>query len=174
MILSKNQSSRPPQFPLANSEQPSAIREELEIESDVLLIAFSSMRLNHAVVPFEYDGVLRDVPVKKIFVRDLNQFWYQRGLPGIAGNLAGVGDYLTALIARQSVKKVVTLGGSMGGYAAIYYGWYVAADETHAFAPKTFLSPLKRLIHGDIRRHKGIVGHPLNKSYCSCNWIAHR
>lgn len=146
-----------------SSKQQSAIRKELEIESDTLLIAFGSMRLNRPDVPFEYDGVLRDTPAKKIFIRDPYQYWYQRGLPGIADSLAEVGAYLKSLIAQQSVKKVVILGGSMGGYAALYFSWYVGASETHAFAPKTFLSPQKRLFYGDFQRQKWKFGHPLNQ-----------
>ncbi len=131
--------------------------------SKTLLIAFGSMRLNHKVPPFEFVSAFKEMPAQKLFVRDPHQFWYQRGLPGISGSLKGTGAHLQNLVAQLGVDKVVTFGGSMGGYAALYFGWYLQANEVHAFSPKTFLAPLMRLIHGDIRhpgRHKS---HPLNR-----------
>ncbi len=140
-----------------------AFKTNLENESHTLLIAFGSMRLTHKIPPFEFVNAFKDVPAKSICVRDPNQYWYQRGLPSIAETLEGIGDYLQKLIAQLPVERIVTFGGSMGGYAALYFGWYLAADEVHAFSPKTFLSPLKRLLYGDFKWQKGGLNHPMNR-----------
>jgi hypothetical protein len=147
----------------AEKETNCALRTNFDIEGSTLLIAFGSMRLTNEVPPFEFMKTFKDMPAKSILVRDPNQYWYQRGLPGIATTIEGVGDYLQQLIVQLPVRKVVTFGGSMGGYAALYFGWYLAADQVHAFSPKTFLSPRKRLLYGDIKWRKGGLNHPLNR-----------
>ncbi|MFN2138073.1 MAG: hypothetical protein ACK2UK_19110 [Candidatus Promineifilaceae bacterium] len=42
-------------------------------------------------------------------------------------------------ITLTNSRKVITLGGSMGGYGALLFGHMLQADEVHAFSPQSFL-----------------------------------
>jgi hypothetical protein len=46
-------------------------------------------------------------------------------------------DYLRGEIARLQPKKVLCVGTSSGGYAAIVAGHHLKADFVHAFGPQT-------------------------------------
>lgn len=111
--------------------------------SSAAIIAFGSLHIGQKTIPFEWTNVLESLPAKRIFARDLHQLWYQKGLPGIADSPDGVSDYLHQLIMHHDVEKVVTIGGSMGGYAAMLFGYLLAANEVHAFSGQTYLPTRK-------------------------------
>jgi hypothetical protein len=103
------------------------------------IFAFGSRHANKDTIPFEWTRTLAPLPVTKIYVRDIYQLWYQKGLPGIADSPQGVSDYLCRLIAGEDINRIVTMGGSMGGYAALLFGTLMGADEAYAFAGQTYL-----------------------------------
>lgn len=115
---------------------------DFSVESEALIIAFGSLQLNK-VPPFEWTSILANVPARKIYIRDLYQLWYLKGLPGIANNPEGIRNCLQPLIAQQECKTIITVGGSMGGYAALLFGQLLEATEVHALAPQTFLPARK-------------------------------
>lgn len=111
--------------------------------SDRLFIAFGSLRLKSKVPPFEYVRTFNELPVKKIFIRDLHKIFYLRGLPGISTDMIATRDYLQEIREQEKIDKIVIFGGSAGGYAALLMGWLLGADEVHAFSPITFLPTRK-------------------------------
>ena len=96
-----------------------------------------------------------------LFVRDLLQSWYlRRPPPSAAGAIAedredpcmDCYDPLIALlrveIAALQPKHIVTVGASMGGYAAIRAGVMLGATTAIAFGPQVILAPCERRLLG--------------------------
>ena len=117
-----------------------------------LLIAFGGLasRLD-GIPPFEFLSALSDTAARRVFVRDLNQSWYQEGVRGVSSTLATTTAALRALVAESGARRVVTLGVSAGGFAAIYFGCQLDADFVLAFGPQTFTSRRLRRWHRDRR-----------------------
>lgn len=131
---------------MALENPPSPVNITLVPGHDAVIIAFGSMRLKEPVPPFEWAGILRDMPTNKILVRDLNKIWYLRGLPGLSANPCETRDYFRLLLDEHQIRRVIVVGGSMGGYAALLHGALLEADEVHAFGAQTFLPARKGLI----------------------------
>lgn len=117
-------------------------------KSDILLISFGGMAYRRKT-PFEFQRVTQGLPAKHLALRDLRQLWYQAGLPGISDDIWGTIDYLNHFITHHRPNRVITLGSSMGGYAALLFGYYLEVDLSVTFAPKTIIDPIWRLPHGD-------------------------
>jgi hypothetical protein len=136
---------------LFQNEAP-GIHAELSAASNTLLIAFSGIFGGFGGMPvFEFSRTLEKFAVKKFFVRDLAQAWYQRGLPEAGGTIDEVSEYLQGSIRQLNVQRIVTLGNSMGGYAALLFGWLLQVDEAHAFSPQTYIDRKRRLLTRDSR-----------------------
>jgi len=127
--------------------------------SDVMLIAFGGLKRGIGkIAPFEFFNLTEGIKVKKIYVRDMKQSWYHATLPGIAddkkGTVDGVANHLKKLIKQQRPRRVVVVGNSAGGYAALLFGCLIGAHVVHAFAPQTFIDKAGRKRNGD-RRWEG-------------------
>ena len=117
-----------------------------------LLIAFGGLasRLD-GIPPFEFLSALSGTAARRVFVRDLNQSWYQEGVRGVSTTLDATTATLRALVTESGAHRVVTLGVSAGGFAAIYFGVALEADFVLAFGPQTFTSGRLRRWHRDRR-----------------------
>lgn len=128
-----------------------AVRTDFSSASNALLVAFGGIGAGLGMPPFEFFRLAADIPTKKMFVRDLEQTWYQRGLPGISRDVRSTVAYLQDELARLKVERTVFVGNSMGAYAAILFGWLLDVDVVHAFAPQSFIGRLARLWNRDFR-----------------------
>ena len=120
-----------------------------EGEGDVLVVTFGGLKHGIGIPAFEFRNFLSQYDVARAFLRDHGQVWYHDGVLGVGGAMPAVATYLTDLMAGYS--KTIFVGNSMGGFAALYFGATARADEILAFAPQSFIGPLKRLRHGDFR-----------------------
>jgi pimeloyl-ACP methyl ester carboxylesterase len=114
---------------------------DMDSSSRTLLIAFGGMRGQIGMPPFEFFKATGGIPVKRLFVRDLHQAWYHRGIPGHGESLEQAAEALRALIAERDVERLVVTGNSAGGYAAAAFGMLLRADVALCFAPQTVLDP---------------------------------
>ena len=121
---------------------------------DVLFIVFGGYGGGIYMPPFEFYNILNRLrlPVNMLYVRDLHQMWYFNGLKGVTKSLEDTAQFLRWEIDSQSPNKVVTIGASMGGYAAILFGGLLCADLSIAFAPQTCIT----------KEHCGDPGNPLS------------
>jgi len=108
-------------------------------DSSTLLLAFGGLVGQIGIPPFEFFSLTARVPVKRLFVRDLHQAWYHRGIPGYGSGLPQVADALRPLLAHREVERLVVAGASAGGYAALLFGTLLGAEEVLCFAPQTVL-----------------------------------
>lgn len=79
---------------------------------------------------FEWYGTRISRATKHIFVRDVFKQWYIRGINAQCNNIEALADLL-----KEEAKgmKVVTVGSSAGGYAAIVLGSLLQAECVLAF-----------------------------------------
>jgi pimeloyl-ACP methyl ester carboxylesterase len=108
-------------------------------DSHTLLIAFGGMRGQIGMPPFEFFKATGGIPVKRLFVRDLRQAWYHRGIPDVGATVTEVAEALERLIAHHDVDRTVVAGNSAGGYAALLFGTLLGVDTALCFAPQTVL-----------------------------------
>ncbi len=139
---------------MAEDDRSLALVTDFSQQSDRMLISFGGIKGFRVIPPFEFFNLTQALPAKKIFVRDFSQSWYQAGLPGLADSVEGIAAYLREQIKAQGTKRLVLLGNSMGGYAALLFGALLDADVVLAFAPQTYLGLGRRLQTGDLRWFK--------------------
>lgn len=108
-------------------------------DSRTLLIAFGGMRNRIGMPPFEFLSLTGGLPVKRMFVRDLRQAWYHRGMPEHGSTLLDVARSLEELLGKHDVERLVVAGNSSGGYGALVFGTLLGADTVLCFAPQTVL-----------------------------------
>jgi hypothetical protein len=84
---------------------------------------------------------------KHIFVRDIFKQWYIAGINAEINSPEKLLEFL-----RQETKgyKVITLGSSAGGYAAVLYGSLLNANQVLAFNPQFELKSLLKRSNEDI------------------------
>ena len=141
-------------FDSAVAETPNVcLLVDFSAESDVLLMTFGGMSGKLGIPFFEFFGVISklDCPVKRAYVRDLNQAWYHLGAPGVGETIDEIAATLRGVIEEAAVRRVVTVGHSAGGYAAILFGALLGADRSIAFSPPTSLDPAIRTSIGETR-----------------------
>lgn len=135
--------------------------------SPTVLIVFSGKQPNVNKPGFNLGKGTIGWPVNKIYVRDLSNLWYHGEHPGIGGGVDDLAAYLFTLIDRADARRVVTVGGSMGGYAAILFGFLLGAQKVVAFGPQTFIDKWNRLRYWDYRSmqlKKEVYASPYAKS----------
>lgn len=79
---------------------------------------------------FEWYGTRISRATKHIFVRDVFKQWYIRGINAQCNNIEALADLLKE---EARGMKVVTVGSSAGGYAAIVLGSLLQAECVLAF-----------------------------------------
>jgi hypothetical protein len=86
---------------------------------------------------FEFFETTKSLGCSRILLRDQYRQFYHRGIDSQRPDFDSLVAYLREEIARLSPKKVMCIGTSSGGYAAILAGHRLRADYVHAFAPQT-------------------------------------
>ncbi|HEV7757713.1 MAG TPA: hypothetical protein VGO78_01950, partial [Acidimicrobiales bacterium] len=114
-----------------------------------VLLAFGGLGQQLGVPPFEFFTLTAGLDVDRVFVRDTQRGFYHRGVTGVGRTIPEIRDHLADLIPAGS--RVVTVGVSAGGYAAILFGALLGVDEVHAISPITCLTRAGRLALRDRR-----------------------
>jgi hypothetical protein len=94
--------------------------------SDTLVVAFSSW--NAPAGRFRPYRLLLSLPYSLLFVNCPANAWYLTAIPGLGRSPDAAIEALQGLIAASGCRRVVTYGGSMGGFGAIRFGLALAAD----------------------------------------------
>jgi len=106
----------------------------------ITILAFAGMLTSLAMPKAEFFKSLsgnKDVNI--VFLKDFKQAWYQCGLLGLTKDIIETADFLKKSL-PITTEKIVTLGTSSGGFAAILFGCLLGAQESISFAPQTFLN----------------------------------
>jgi hypothetical protein len=87
----------------------------------------------------------------RILVRDVNNSWYHRKIPGLGRHVDEVADSLRQIIQFIQPSQVITIGQSMGGYAAIMFGALLQVERILSFGPLSFVCPQQAITYHDRR-----------------------
>lgn len=128
------------------AEIPAEIHAENRIEAATIILAFSSLGVNSPGKAFEFASILKRDDCAAIVLRDTASSWYHT-MPGCQS------EQLLAFLQTRiaGYARVVCMGYSMGGYAALKYGGLLKAQQILAFAPQTALSHQTLSAMGDYR-----------------------
>ncbi len=104
---------------------------------ETTVVAFSGMApLNHM---FEWTKTFEGFPANFVGVRDLDNCWYQYNAFRVLRELF-----------RRVRRPMIFIGGSAGGFAALWFGKRIGADRIIAFCPQSACGEAKREL-GDHR-----------------------
>jgi pimeloyl-ACP methyl ester carboxylesterase len=123
---------------------------------EILVIAFGFVSWDTRP-DFDFYGRLKKLEqnsgrhINKILVRDSGNAWYHRRIDGLGTHPDETAEGLRALIREIRPSKVITIGQSMGAYAAVMYGLLLDAKQVLAFGPLSFLDPQQALLYHDRR-----------------------
>lgn len=137
--------------------QHESVHEDIIANSGPLFLIFGGMAMRNVQPPFEFRKITQSLSVNRIFFRDPYQCWYHRGLPGIGTSIDVVARYVRERIQELDPSRVILLGNSMGGYAAILFSKLLDLGDVIAFSPQTYLSPIKRYRMSDKRWSRAIL-----------------
>jgi hypothetical protein len=117
-------------------------------DDEVVMIAFGGLYMRVGIADYEFFDVTSDLPAGLIFVRDRSRRVYQRGLDDLGRTFPEMASTLHDLAGG---RRIVAIGNSGGGFAALVFGALLGAAEVHAFSPVTFLGRWRRKLHKDDR-----------------------
>jgi len=130
----------------ANASVPVFRTEEVP-GSDVLIVSFSG--LFGAFVRFEFSNTTERLSYNRIQVRDPYRLFFLLGVD--ENGFDHLRERLRVEIDRFQAKKVIFIGASAGGYAALLFGHLLGADYIHAFSPRAHLQLLRMVWEGDYK-----------------------
>lgn len=102
-----------------------------------LVVAFTA----HRTPPGRY-GFYSHAPKlggSVLYLRDDKDSWYNAGIEGVGHDVAQIADHIRRTANDVGATTIVTVGSSMGGYAALLFGALLDAERCVAFAPQTLL-----------------------------------
>jgi pimeloyl-ACP methyl ester carboxylesterase len=91
------------------------------------------------------------LPFNRVMLRDSHHAWYQRGVTGLGDSVDAVVASLRAFIADMRPSKIITVGQSMGAYAAAMIGMLLDADQVIAYGALSHLDLERTRQDGDVR-----------------------
>jgi hypothetical protein len=124
------------------------------------VVAFGGIGGGVGLPHYEFFRVLDGLRVNRVFVRDLDQRFYHEGVRGLGSTFEAVAASLEQLLPAAS-EKVVFVGSSAGGLAAVIFGSLVGVDQVIAVAPLTFIDRWRRVWFFDRRWPSSI--NPINR-----------
>lgn len=127
-------------------------RLQLCADRDVLLLVFS--HLEEPVGRFSMQQTATKLGISCVLMNTLPRSYYAEGVPGLGDGIAGTAAGLRRIIAAVRPRAVVTMGISMGGYAALLFGALLPADRILAFSPETQLLLPGSRSRGVLRQRK--------------------
>jgi hypothetical protein len=139
---------------VANSD--SAYLVDKVFHDEILVISFAFVSWD-GKPKFDFFGRLKKLeyryprPVNRILVRDNQNAWYHRGIPGLGNDVDEVAESLKDLVRWVRPSRVITIGQSMGGYGSLMYGGLIGADKAIGFGPLSFINVQQALLYHDRR-----------------------
>lgn len=136
---------------LADPNQSIAIDRIVAPEGAPALVCFGGISGGLFGPPFEFLHLTEAFTAHRVFVRDLEQCWYQQGIRNLGTDVPGAADALDHVLNDLGATRRIFVGTSSGGFAAVLFGVLAGADEIVAFAPQASLKRVFRARHFDRR-----------------------
>lgn len=124
---------------------------ERHADSDTLFVAFGGVGANLIlnIQPFEFLKTIERIGAAAVFVRDRKNLWYQAGVTGLGDTIDSLIDFTKSLKGRY--RRIIGIGNSMGGYAAMLCGALAGFNDVIAISPQTFIDMANIKKHGENR-----------------------
>jgi hypothetical protein len=138
------------------------LKEDFTPKSEVLIIALSSFfGLKNDPNKWEWEkstGILEsEIPFKRMFVKDINEGWYQTQFEGVDGiGPHALTSFIKERIKESGAKRVLMMGLSLGGYGAILLGCLCKIDLALAISPQTYLTNLRYKKNNLHQKYEGL------------------
>jgi len=117
---------------------PPVFHVEEEPGAEVLVVAFTGKAAKFNMIrPFDFFRLTGLLHYHRILVREPWHYCYLKGIDETG--LEGLIDRLQSEIKRLAPKRVLFIGVSSGGFAALLLGHLLEPDYVHAFSPYTYL-----------------------------------
>ena len=118
-----------------------------------MLVIFGGVAMGFVLPPFEFRSFIESLSVTTLLVRDTSQAWYQRGVAGLGDDIPSAAAALRGHVVSHTPSRLVLMGNSAGGFAAMRFGLELAdiVDAVIAFSPQTCLRARWRTSHRDRR-----------------------
>ncbi|NRR32495.1 hypothetical protein HSX11_20205 [Oxalobacteraceae bacterium] len=144
-------------FPALDNQRVDTSTEDILIDrvvpGEILVIAFGFVSWSTRPA-FDFFGRLKKLEhssgrhINKILLRDSANAWYHRNIKDLGDHPDETAQSLRMLIEAIAPSQVITIGQSMGAYAAIMFGLLLDVDQVIAFGPLSFLDVrMARLYH---------------------------
>ncbi len=128
------------------------LKAEVPRNDAMAVVAFGGIAQGLGMPAFEFFRTLERLGVDALFIRDPSQGWYQRAIEGFGDTTIAMASHLERLLAEQFCgRRILAIGNSMGGWAAMLFGCLCELEAVIAISPQTFISPALRRKHSDSR-----------------------
>lgn len=105
--------------------------------SATLYVYFTSLQwdwaINSSPNRFDYINTAVRENQSALLIRDRSNAWYHLGVDGASGSVFEVADVIRA---TANGRQIITVGASMGGYAALLFGHLVEAKLAIGIVPQ--------------------------------------
>ena len=133
-----------------------------------LIICFGGMALQFGgILPFEFLNYLTSLYKNNcdlVFFIDKHQCWYHKGIKNITNNIDETISYINNIVECGNYKKVIFMGVSAGGYAAILFGSMCKnINYVISFIPRTIIEKPVNINYSNL---KNIINE--NTKYILC------
>ncbi|MEM9476711.1 MAG: hypothetical protein AAGA71_15555 [Pseudomonadota bacterium] len=133
------------------TELPSLVQLVRASDSDRAFVFFAGMGGKTPYKKFQFRRISEEMDIHKVFVKSTLPRWYQGGVNEDIKSIELLTVLLRNVIRDLGVRDVTFVGSSMGGYAALLFAAISGLGRAIAFSPQTFLDPINRLRHFDLR-----------------------
>jgi pimeloyl-ACP methyl ester carboxylesterase len=129
-------------MPLDFRDRPSAeIQIVRRVNSDAVLLCFCAQQ-GTLGIPVNFSHLwLGRLPASLVYVKDFRNLYGGGGYPSLASDRAGSVRELRRIAESLGAARIYTLGVSLGGYAALYYGLRLGAAGALSLGGSTDLTP---------------------------------
>lgn len=136
------------------------------------IVAFGGIeRRFGSIPPAEFLSFLKSLTDEAdlYFFNDLDGVWYQRGIQGISKDIPSTVKVLKKKL--NNYDRIIFMGFSSGGYAAILFGSILKVDKVIAFIPQTILTGGQKTDKKYHNLNKFINPNTSYILYCECNGV---
>jgi hypothetical protein len=126
------------------------VRVDIEPSSDTLIVAFTGKAAKFNMIrPFDFFQLTGLLRYSRILIREPWHYSYLKGID--RGGLPGFVKWLEQKIQLIKPKRLIFVGVSSGGFAALLLGQLLKPDYVHAFSPFTYYDLKNVYRNGDYK-----------------------
>jgi hypothetical protein len=107
------------------------------MDDNNLVIVFATAWNNFGISLPVLHFMLDKYPASVLYIKNPDKGMYCKGAPGLGGNIGEIVSNLEKFIDLNGYKKIMVLGFSSGGYAALYAAGAMGADSYVGFGVRT-------------------------------------